>query len=313
MLHSLASCILFISLSTVSRPFEAHLLGYTPQAERDMIGAGFINRKTSCTEKRSFSSTSSRIVDIEKGRLSLDIPPIPVGLGIYRATTPSITSYRSSSYRTMSMGSEQMTWPYEIRPPPVIDSAWKAVHPPLRAYPPSMAASIRPVTASSRRSLHHRPSRLTLPNSSRSCSSRSSSRSSTFVRSPLSTMRRVTEPEVPVLPSPRRLRNMSLPEGWVALDRSVTNATSRTQSSLASASSQESIPMPPPLVIKKKRPQHPHKAASSQSLQRQVLVRARSSETETRGIGAGKEDETYWTMVDGRIVGPLRRSTSLDF
>ncbi|KAJ9639978.1 hypothetical protein H2199_006211 [Coniosporium tulheliwenetii] len=206
------SCVFFGILTGIHNPFEAGLLGY-----RD-IGIVVDSTATSPTSEKtpsrpaslvssncSTSSPASSFYDLmSSASVSAASSPSAIGLGIFTSTSlvslPSITKPAP----THSL--------FRSTPPPTIDSAWRAVHPPRS---PPYGSGTEPYRNSTVRSAPPSPALLALAQRSSSSgayrlrsvppsvSSRSSS-SGSLPKSPLSTMRRATAPDVVVVPEERR-------------------------------------------------------------------------------------------------------------
>ena len=184
---------------TIREPFDAHIFGY--------IRSGDSHGSQSQPSSRSVSIAGDKFI-VGNSRSSLPVSDLEsctiaadgaIGLGIYMERPSSLTSLplpqRSDSLISI---------PTPLRPmqPLVPDSAWRAVHPPsqsfrqfssptlnyshIRTTPPSPA-----LLGFANRRFGHR--KHTSTQSSRSsCSSESGS----FPRSPLSSMRRASEPDI---------------------------------------------------------------------------------------------------------------------
>ncbi|KAI9822458.1 MAG: hypothetical protein M1827_000177 [Pycnora praestabilis] len=182
---------MFIALEMSDRPFDSSLFGISfppvPAISKQVLF-------------RSPSVDSSEIydpsyTDLEKGLNIRNITNMMPGdrwLAYATPTLPSLTP------RSPSWGS---AWMSVIHRPNIYGTTS------LQTAPPSPAVSDL--------SRHSSPGAMRRPSTTSTVSPLSSRMPSTLRRSPLSTMRRASNPEVPVLPEfVKRRSRMPLPEGW---------------------------------------------------------------------------------------------------
>ncbi|KAK5012355.1 hypothetical protein LTR16_004628 [Cryomyces antarcticus] len=261
LLALISSSVLFGALETVRRPFDAHLIGHNPQTANSKSAFGPTNSTSTLSSlspsaERPSTSRASSYSDLEAGLFCAGLP----GLGIYADHHPP----------PINLPPLPPFAPFS--PQQHLDSAWRAVHPPLHTFhhvarrsasatnspalrtiptPPTVAA-LRSLSLSSgqHRQYSGRPA-STSPSSSSRSSSGSSRTSSTLGRSPLSTMRRADAPDVPIIPEFKRLSNMPLPGAWLQVTAVARGLDDDVAAAAAAAG--EALLVPRPLVVRKTR------------------------------------------------------------
>lgn len=243
-MRSIASCVLFSIMAVVHRPFEAHLFGVTqPELQHPHANNLPYIGSTPSQQKADIVSRASSFSDIEIGFEN------PVGLGIFAEKL----RFNSMTYPSPPQLHPALLLPLRPPQPMPIDSAWRAIHPPLHTFrnvsAPVKGDTIRAVPPSPAppSMAYRRLDRAGASSSSRSSRSSSSTKSA-VPRSPLSTMTRAGELEdAPILPELTRLSRLLLP---YALEGDITMVR---LGSLRNGPRHDTSLEPPPLVIRKKR------------------------------------------------------------
>jgi hypothetical protein len=194
--------MIFGILSAVRRPFEANVFGTSTAAARP---------RSYSAPARVFDESRSRLTSFDSGKPSSTLPGTPtkhnpVGLGIFTsvegpAHVPATGKDSSGYFGTASPlpnAISHLTPILRPTPPAIPSTAWLAMHP--IPHNPTPSTSLRSSFMDSTPSLLASSNRRTSTTGYSSNRSSRSSSSGTLPRSPLSSMRRVSEPEVEVRP-----------------------------------------------------------------------------------------------------------------